>query len=66
MLDSLGLGYIWGNQDTFKNIPFSAIKQRILDTANQELIMSINTATKLQTITKTRLFKYIKNLTSSN
>ena len=49
MLDSLSLTYIWDNQDTFENIPISVIKQRILDTANQELIMSINTSTKVQT-----------------
>ena len=44
MLDSLSLNYIWDNQDTFENIPFSVIKKRILDIANQELIMSINTS----------------------
>ena len=33
MLDSLGLSYIWDNQDTFEKIPFSVIsvKQRTLD-----------------------------------
>lgn len=48
MLDNLGLGYIWENQNTIEHIPYQVIKQRIFDSANQELMMSINTSTKLQ------------------
>ena len=55
MLDNLGLSFIWDNQDTIENIPYLEIKQRIFDNANQELIMSINTSTKLQTYSS---FKY--------
>ena len=55
MFDNLVLSFIWDNQDTFENIPYLEIKQRIFDNANQELIMSINTSTKLQTYSS---FKY--------
>ena len=55
MLDNIGLSFIWDNQDTIKNIPYLEIKQRIFDNANQELIMAINTSTKLQAYSS---FKY--------
>lgn len=47
LLDSLGLSYIWENQELLSNIPYHSIKQRILDTANQNLIASINSSNKL-------------------
>ena len=55
MLDNIGLSFIWDNQGTIENIPYLEIKQRIFDNANQELIMSINTSTKLQAYSS---FKY--------
>ena len=55
MLDNIGLSFIWDNQGTIENIPYLEIKQRIFDNANQELIMSINTSTKLQAYSN---FKY--------
>ena len=55
MLDNIGLSFIWDNQDTIENIPYLEIKQRIFDNANQELIVSVNTSTKLQAYSS---FKY--------
>ena len=48
LLDNLGFSYVWNKQDILGNIPFTEIKQRIIDTVNQDLFMSINTSTKLQ------------------
>ena len=48
ILHNLGLGYIWENQNTIEHVPYPVIKQRIFDSVNQELMMSINTSTKLQ------------------
>ena len=47
LLDNLGFSYVWNNQDILGNIPFTEIIQRIIDTVNQDLFMSINTSTKL-------------------
>ena len=47
MLESLGFAYVWNNQALDKNT-YNAIKQRLFDSADQELLMSINTSTKLQ------------------
>ena len=47
MLDSLGFAYVWNNQ-ALDNLTFQEIKQRLFDNVNQELVMSINTSTKLQ------------------
>ena len=49
MLDNLGLGFIWENEDTPENSPYDEIKQQLFDNASQELLMSINTSTKLDT-----------------
>lgn len=47
MLESLGFAYVWNTQ--ILNIAtYNAVKQRLFDNADQELIMSINTSTKLQ------------------
>lgn len=46
MLDSLGFSHVWDNQ-THDEVPYQQIKQRLLDNANQNLLMSINTSTKL-------------------
>ena len=48
MLDNLGLSHIWNNQ-LQSDIPFNEIKQRILDLTDQEILMSNDTSTKLQT-----------------
>ena len=48
LLDNLGFSYVWNNQENLENIPYSEIKQRTLDNVNQDLLMSINTSTKLQ------------------
>ena len=48
MLDNIGPSFIWDNKDTIDNIQYLEIKQRIFDNVIQELIMSINTSTKLQ------------------
>ena len=47
MLDSLAFAYVWNNQ-ALDNLTFQEIKQKLFDNVNQELIMSINTSTKLQ------------------
>ena len=47
MLDSLGFAYVWNTQ-ALDNLKFHEIKQRLFDNVNQELVMSINTSTKLQ------------------
>ena len=47
ILESLGFAYTWNNQ-ALDNLTFHEIKQRLFDQANQDLIGSINTSTKLQ------------------
>ena len=47
MLENLGVNYVW-NYQSLDKITYNAIKQRLLDSTNQELMMSINTSTKLQ------------------
>lgn len=48
LLDTLRFSYISNNQDILGNIPYIEIKQRILDSVNQDLLKSINTSTSLQ------------------
>ena len=47
ILESLGFAYTWNNQ-ALDNLTFHEIKQRLFDQANQDLMRSINTSTKLQ------------------
>ena len=47
ILENLGFNYVWTYQILDK-ITYNEIKQRLLDSTNQELMMSINTSTKLQ------------------
>ena len=55
-----------GKQDTFENSPNDEIKQRLFDNASQELLMSINTSTKLDTYSSlkfdTEYEPYIKHI----
>ena len=48
LLYELGYNYVWDNQAILNKIPYLQIKQRILDTTDQNLITSINSSTKLQ------------------
>ena len=48
LLDELGLTYIWLQQDDL-TIPFSLIKQHILDSYNQSWYSNINNSIRLQT-----------------
>ena len=48
LLDELGLTYIWLQQDDL-TIPFSLIKQRILDSYKQSWYANINNSIRLQT-----------------
>lgn len=48
LLDELGFSYIWNNQAQIHEFPYLQIKRRILDTTEQNLIMSINSSSKLQ------------------
>ena len=47
ILENLGFNNVWTYQILDK-ITYNEIKQRLLDSTNQELMMSINTSTKLQ------------------
>ena len=47
IFESLGFAYTWNNQ-ALDNLTFHEIKQRLFDQANQDLMRSINTSTKLQ------------------
>ena len=46
LLESLGFAYVWENQ-ALDNLTLNEIKQRLFDQANQDLMMSINTSTRL-------------------
>ena len=48
LLYELGYNYVWDNKAILNKIPYLQMKQRILDTTDQTLIMSINSSTKLQ------------------
>ena len=45
MLENLGFNYIWYNQ-AFEENSYSMIKQRLLDTAKQDLLIQINSSAK--------------------
>ena len=47
ILENLGFNYVW-NYQFLDKITYNEIKQRLLDSTYQELMMSINTSTKLQ------------------
>ena len=67
MLENLGFNYIWYNQAFEENF-YSMIKQRLLDTAKQDLLMQINSSAKLQTYClfkhDTDLAKYLDLITN--
>ena len=48
MLNNLGFSHVWNNQEQ-NDIPFNEIKQRIIDQANQEILMANTTSSKLVT-----------------
>ena len=48
MLNNLGFSHVWNNQEQ-NDIPFNEIKQRIIDQANQEILMANTTSSKLET-----------------
>ena len=48
MLNDLGFSHVWNNQEQ-NDIPFNEIKQRIIDQANQEILMANTTSSKLET-----------------
>ena len=48
MLNNLGFIHVWNNEEQ-NDIPFNEIKQRIIDQANQEILMANKTSSKLET-----------------
>ena len=48
LLYELGYNFVWDNQAIWNKIPYLQIKQRILDTTDQTLILSTNSSTKLR------------------
>ena len=67
LLESLGFAYVWENQ-ALDNLTLNEIKQRLFDQANQDLMMSINTSTRLDSYCifkeDTKLEPYIDIITS--
>ena len=51
LLESLGFAYVFENQ-VLDNLTFNEIKQRLFDQANQDMMMSINTSSKLDSYCK--------------
>ena len=49
ILETHGLGYLWYNQNT-ESVPFSLIKQRILDNYHQTWYADINNSHRLSTL----------------
>ena len=67
MLENLGFNYIWYNQ-AFEEKSYSMIKQRLLETAKQDLLMQIHSSAKSQTYylfkLDTDLAKYLDLITN--
>ena len=49
ILDSIGLSYIWNDQFFLDTVPFTLIKQRLIDTYQQTWYASINNSNRLET-----------------
>ena len=47
LLDQLGFGYVWREQDQLLGIPLTQIRQRLFDQASQCIITSVNDSHKL-------------------
>ena len=49
ILDSIGLSYIWNDQFFLDTVPFTLIKQRLIDMYQQTWYASINNSNRLET-----------------
>ena len=54
ILDSIGLSYIWNDQFFLDTVPFTLIKQRLIDMYQQTWYASINNSNRIETYARFR------------